>query len=332
MDRAPLVAARHVLAIGRSSVKMPLMIAPAALALASPTPPDLPARSDQAAQRGAAEAPARIDAAQLGRPAFEERFRTLDAGSGEQPGTAPRRWRTVFGYGGPTSRDNRSSSEGAVYVDPAFPGVENGKLGTHPLGLDPFSTGAGGLTITARRVPAALRPKLFGREWMSGLLTSRNSFAMPWGYWEMEADLPLCEKGAWSGFWLLPREGKWPDNGEVDFPETIGDGTLYFSTHFKGNAAGGLSGGRTQEHHPASGCTRGLHRYGVRITPRTVAFYYDRAKVAEQPTPDGFGKPMFLLMNLAMRGPWADSKGLPSPKTGAIRMRVAAVRAWPIVP
>jgi len=291
----------------------------AALSLALPLLVGVSAPPKAPATRVPAGAPPeRIDVAPFGKPTFEDDFRTLDWGVDQVKPARPHRWRTVHGYGGPAAAGNRALSRTTLAVDPDFAGAG----GTKPLGLRPFATSREGLTITARRADPAQKAALFGRTWTSGLLTTKFSFAQLHGYFEAEMDLPVCDKGAWPAFWLLPRNLGWPRHGEIDAPETVGTGKLFWSIH---TLANGKHDG-SQAVTPV-GCERGWHRYGVLWQRDRIGFYYDRRLVGQMATPADYTEPMFLLFDLAVGGSWP---GEPPATTNSIAMRVRSVRVWKV--
>lgn len=294
------------------------ILVPMILVTASAPQADRIAKAATAAARVATgrPLPARIDDGGLRKQTFADEFRTLDWGTDQEKPAKPHRWRTVHGYGGPAAADNRALSRTTLAVDRNFAGVGR----KAPLGIDPFSTGADGLTITARKADPKLHAALFGRRWTSGLLTTKFSFAQRHGYFEAVMDLPVCQKGAWPAFWLAPRKPGWPLYGEIDAPEAIGDGKLYWSTLSK------ATGKKTETHKIIPGdCTRGWHRYGVLWRADKIGFYYDRRLIGQTATPADYSEPMYLLLNLAVGGSWP---GEPAAATDRITMRVRSVRAW----
>jgi hypothetical protein len=275
----------------------------------------LPARAADPATPGL---PATLTPEAMGKPAFEEKFNELDAGPDQTRPAHPHRWRTVYGNGGPASVANRSVGGLSLGVDRAFGGSDNGA----PLGIDPFSTGPQGLTITARKADPALQPRLFGKAWTSGQLTTKFSFEQKYGYFEAEMDLPTCVKGAWPQFWLMPATGPWPLHGEIDFPETVGTGKIFWTAH------SGASGRHDHTQIVSQGdCARGWHRYGVLWRPDGIGYYYDRHLVGQAPTPADFTEPMYLILDLTVGGSWP---GAPDPATTQVTMRVRHVAAWPL--
>jgi hypothetical protein len=254
----------------------------------------------------------------LGEPSFDERFSSLDWGVDQTRPARPHKWRTVFGYGGPASPGNRQLSALALAVDRDFRGQDGGA----PLGIDPFSIGPDGLTITATKVGADKAARMWGKTWASGVLTTKFSFSQLHGYFEADMDLPTCVKGAWPAFWLLPVNGTWPEHGEIDVPETIGNGKIYWSVKTRPSAPG--KDGGSQFTSPGN-CTRGWHRYGVLWRSDAIGFYYDRKLVAQTPTPPDYSVPMFMLLNLAVGGSWP---GNPDPSLRQVSMQVRRVTAW----
>lgn len=287
-----------------------------AILVAASTPDDGRPASPAARSSVGQPLPQRIDDGGLRRQTFADDFRTLDWGTDQEQPAKPHRWRTVHGYGGPTSPDNRALSRTTLAVDRNFAGVG----GKAPLGIDPFGTSADGLTITARKADPRLRSALFGRSWTGGLLTTKFSFVQRHGYFEAVMDLPVCVKGAWPAFWLAPRKPGWPLYGEIDAPEAIGDGKLYWSTVSK------ASGKKTETHEIIPGdCKRGWHSYGVLWRADKIGFYYDRRLIGQTATPADYSEPMYLLLNLAVGGSWP---GEPDAATSNVTMRVRSVRAW----
>ena len=257
--------------------------------------------------------------------ALETLQRTLDARLADRAGSrsAPVGWTTHFAKGpvsGPGAWDSRtlaSNHELQIYVDRDFPGA-----GDTPLGLSPFVRDAGGLTILARPTPPRLRGRLWGYAYLSGLITSRDSFTQTYGYFEVRAKLP-AGRGLWPAVWLLPAAGGWPP--ELDLLEQTGGETVFQTVHT------GASGRPTEADFSTRvrGAASGFHTYGVLWTPDRLVWFVDRRQTAAAPTPADMNGPMYLLINLAVGG---DFPGPPAASARwPARLRVARVRAygWP---
>lgn len=254
-------------------------------------------------------------------PSFVEDFRTFDRGTDQVRPAKPHRWRTVFGYGGALAVHNRELSGTSVAMSPEFAGVRAGEPGPRPLGLDPFVHRPGELTILAQKTPPAARPLLWNRPYYSGSLSTKFSFSQLFGYFEVEAKLPRG-KGMWPAFWLLPVTGQWPEAGEVDVFEALGDPRAIYTT--------AIFGKDRKAHQRIAlpfDSSADFHRYGVLWAPDKLTWYVDRKPVFAAPTPPALKKtPMFMLLSFAVGGPWG---GYPDANTVFPgRYVVRRVSAW----
>lgn len=257
----------------------------------------------------------------LGAPTFDERFITFDHGTDQVRPLRPHRWRTVYGYGGAGSISNRQMSAGSFASDAGFAGVPAAaKPRGKPLGLDPFVHERGRLTILARRTPPAARPFAWNKPYYGGAITTKFSFTQRYGYFEIEARLP-AGKGMWPAFWLMPVGGTWPDAGEIDVFEGLGDPRTIFCTVIAGKAR------KTTRVALAFDASAGFHRYGVLWGAEEIVWFVDRQPVARAPTPpvltrrDGY-----MIANLAVGGAWG---GYPDATTRFPgRYEVRRISAW----
>ena len=121
----------------------------------------------------------------------------------------------------------------------------NGELQVYTGGIpgapQPYRIRNGELVITAARTPPALRKRLWGHAYTSGVVTTSKSFNQRYGYFEMRARLPEG-KGLWPAFWLLPADGSWPP--EIDVVEMLGHqpDTHYATVHYSEKGARKQSG------------------------------------------------------------------------------------------
>lgn len=241
---------------------------------------------------------------------FAEDFHQLDISEG-----SGHRWQSQFVFGQRTLPTNHESE---LYVDPSFTGT-----GKTPLGLNPFAVHDGTLTITASEADPALRAKLgvSGARYLSGLLTTAQSFQQTYGYFEMRAKTP-SGKGLWPAFWLLPPDGKWPP--EIDVMEVLGHdpAKLYVSAH---TAESGQHKGITKAL-KVPDTSAGFHTYGVLWTRQDLTWFFDGCRVAGLPTPADLHGPMYMLINLAVGGTWP---GYPDRSTRfPAEFKVQQVRAF----
>ena len=188
-------------------------------------------------------------------------------------------------------RKTKWNGEQQIYVDPGYEG-----RGSVALGLDPFKVQDGILSIIASRTPPALKDALFGNQYVSGILTTQQSFSQKYGYFEIRSKIPLGV-GVWPAFWMLANDGGWPP--EIDVLEGRGQhpGDLAMTTHWR------LPNGILQR------CTIdfsepnawiNFHDYGVLWERDRLVYFIDRRPVADIKVPAGFEDPMYMIINLAM--------------------------------
>lgn len=252
--------------------------------------------------------PKSIDTSQWGTPSFIEDFKTFDQGVDQAKPAHPHRWRTVAGHGGPLDPNNRSMSGTSFGSDREFAGVSGGKVGSTPLGLDPFELEPGrSLTITAHRTPSDIVARTWNKPYYGGKITTKFSFSQLFGYFEIEAKLP-AGKGMWPAFWLMPVEGTWPQNGELDILEGLGDPHIVFCTV--------ISGKQPQAQKRVTlpfDASASFHRYGAAWGPKEIVWYIDGREVFRTATPaDMKTTPMYIIANLAVGGAWG---GYPTAET-----------------
>ncbi|WP_265519204.1 family 16 glycosylhydrolase [Nitratireductor luteus] len=213
---------------------------------------------------------------------FSDEFDTLDLWNGES-GT----WDTNFWWGRNNGSTLYKNDELQWYVQPDYGP-------TSPV--NPFSVDNGVVTITAERAPEDIRPYIEDYEYTSGLLTTYESFAQKYGYFEMRADMPEND-GVWPAFWLLPKDQSWPP--ELDVVEMVGQEPnrldLTAHTNQTGSHTEDLSSVNVTD-------TEGFHKYGVLWTEDDLVWYFDDVEVARTSTPADMHKQMYLLANLAVGG------------------------------
>ena len=155
-------------------------------------------------------------------------------------------------------------------------------------------------------------------------------FAQRYGYFEMEAKLPIGQ-GVWPAFWLLSHSSS--TRPEIDIMEAYPGG-------------GPSSGWSDSRLHPttyavsvwrdatvqasfnkisSTDLSADFHKYGVRWDSGVITFYFDGAAVAS--TRARLGEPMYILLDL-----WFGSaSGLPddsTPEGKTNSFEIRYVRAW----
>ena len=212
-------------------------------------------------------------------------------------------YQTTFYFGG---RSLPSNGEVQYYSDST-------------VGVNPFSLQNGELTITA--APGS-NPE--GLAYNSGLITTEGMFSQQYGYFEARIEAAQGA-GMWNGFWMLPTDKSWPP--EIDIMEAFGadngrgEGGAY-QNHVNSITHSGSGGGGAWV--PTTGdIYAGYHTYGVNWQADYTTFYMDGQEVYKVVTPPDMNKPMYMLTQLAVGGPWV---GSPNGETGQIK--VDYIRAY----
>ena len=241
--------------------------------------------------------------------------------------TAPTRTITFDGAAG-------SSPDARVWnLQTGAGGWGNGELQTYTTSTgNARLDGDGHLQITALRTADGFT---------SARLNTQNKVVVaPGSYVEATLTAPTGA-GVWPAFWLLganmPTVG-WPACGELDvFEGTGAQPTLAKSAAHMAVAGDpridrqygwGEAGGTTDLGAPTDAAG---HRYGVYFDARTVRFYVDRKPTMALWASDAlatgrtwpFGKPHFLLVNVAIAGD-VDSSATTFPRT----MTVGPIAVW----
>ena len=244
-----------------------------------------------------------LDLSKLGSLSFADEFSAplsiWDAES--NPGGL---WRPDYGYQGSQGAGSytlASNNELEIYTSPYFRD-HNGDFAESPF----VSNADGTLSILAK---PSTNSEIFGYNYTSGLITTKQTFAQTYGYFEMRANLPHAA-GAWPAFWLLPADGSWPP--ELDVMETLSaDPNATFTTAHS-NATGAHTSQGAMAFVPDT--SDGFHTYGVLWTPTDLTWYVDKLAVFHTTTPTDMNKPMFMLANMALGG-WSgavDRAALPA--------------------
>ncbi len=230
-------------------------------------------------------------------------------------------WRTNYGWGPPTAESSRSlGGNRQVYTDPAFQGTSPAAFG-----LNPFHVSNGILEIWAERAPKDLKPFLWGREYLSGLITSKYSFSQLYGVFEIRAKMPKG-RGFWPAFWLLPSDSTWPPEIDIFEVLTKDPSHLFTTVHVTDDGVHNALGIDS----PVADTTEDFHQYAVDWRRDTIRWYFDGVEVGRIPTPATMHKPMYILANLAVGGDWAGEPDASTPFPGVLAIDwIRAYRAAP---
>jgi beta-glucanase (GH16 family) len=148
-----------------------------------------------------------------------------------------------------------------------------------------------------------------GMLYTSGMVTSFESFAQQYGWFEIRARFPKGQ-GLWPVFWLLPATKEWPP--EIDVLEILGHETekVYFSTHWSSVAAADNHQFKTGDY-VGPDFSADFHTFAVEWQDGLCIWYVDGVERYRSVAgiPD---EPMYVIANLAVGGDWP---GMPDATT-----------------
>jgi beta-glucanase (GH16 family) len=193
----------------------------------------------------------------------------------------------------------------------------------------------GALAIEARRETLPAQRDWGGQAYSSAKLVTRKAHGP--GFYEIRAKLP-CARGTWPAIWLLPPDGPWPDEGEIDLMEMVGwQPEVAHATLHSGAFNHRLGTQRGAERRVPTSCSA-FHRYQLDWGADAITIGIDdRAYMrVRNDQPGGksawpFTRPYNLILNLAIGGDWGGAKGVDDTALPQI-MAVDYVRYWRTAP
>ena len=209
---------------------------------------------------------------------FEENFDRFSASADGDRAT----WETRYWYGARTLPGNSD-----FLLDPSV-----GRVGETP-----YSVSNGILTIRAARTSPRLRSAGVTQPFTTGQIDTHNSFHQKYGYFEMRAKLPGIP-GASSAFWLMPLEGPWPP--EIDIQEVDGRYPTYLmmTNHSDAENPKAAAGSAV-----VADLSQDFHVFGLMWTPARLTFYLDGVALFSTPTQPDEHQPMYILAGIYVGGP-----------------------------
>jgi beta-glucanase (GH16 family) len=195
----------------------------------------------------------------------------------------------------------------------------------------------GALLIRGRWRPGHVTPEGNRFDFVSGRMDSRGKFEFTYGTAAARMKLP-AGAGLWPAFWILGT-GRWPDTGEIDVMENVGDPS-WVSAAVHGPGYSGDTPLVKRDTFPAGQDITGWLVYAVDWTPDAMVFRVDDREIYRvtkaMAAPYGrwaFDNPKFLIVNLALGGGYprgvngttAPYVGLPESTVQLIKRDEAAV-------
>ncbi len=170
----------------------------------------------------------------------------------------------------------------------------------------------GGNLVLEARQEAYTGPDGVSRNYTSGRMESQGKFDQLYGRFEARMKLPYG-KGIWPAFWMLGNNiaQGWPQSGEIDILETIGDhqriyGTLHGPGYSGSNGLKGITDLPTGQ-----AVDTAFHVYAVEWSPNQIKFFVDDTLYATHTPKDlpagttwVYDHNFFVLFDFAVGGDW----------------------------
>jgi len=158
-------------------------------------------------------------------------------------------------------------------------------------------------------------------DFVSGRINSRDKFEFTYGRAAARIKMPDAV-GVWPAFWLLGN-GKWPETGEIDIMEYVGEADWTGVALHGDGYAGETPLVDKQFFAPGTDATA-WHEYAVEWTPEQILFKVDgrltyRATrtMAEHYGKWSFDTPKFVILNFALGGAYPyKTNGIEEPYSG----------------
>ena len=191
------------------------------------------------------------------------------------------------------------------------------------------------------------------RDISSARLSTRGKAAWRYGKVEVRAKLPQGQ-GTWPAIWMLPEKdsyGSWAASGEIDILEAVNLGvpcakcpggrenTILGTLHFGGKWPNNQHKG--EEVPVPEVLDDGFHTYAIEWQPERITWLFDgriyAVRTADEWTTTGspkrgapFDQPFHLILNLAIGGKLAETRGLGGVRLDGYpkRMEIDWVRVW----
>ena len=196
---------------------------------------------------------------------------------------------------------------------------------------DVLSIADGMLVIRPRFRPGFKAPSGRSFDFISGRIDTRDKFSFTYGTAAARMKLP-AGAGLWPAFWALGA-GRWPDTGEIDIMENVGDAG-WTSVALHGPGYFGDTPLVRRATLPADADATAWHVYSADWSEDTIVFRVDDREIyrvtramVEKYGQWSFDNPKHLILNLALGGNYpAGVNKIETPYHGLAESTVKAIQ------
>ena len=187
------------------------------------------------------------------------------------------------------------------------------------------------LVIQPRFRPGFKTPEGRSFDFVSGRIDTRDKFSFTYGTASARMKL-AAGAGLWPAFWALGG-GRWPDTGEIDIMENVGD-AAWTSVALHGPGYSGNTPLVQRAALPADADASAWHVYAVDWRPDSLTFSVDGREIyrvtramVEKHGRWSFDNPKHLILNLALGGDYpAGVNKIKSPYHGLAKSTVQSIQ------
>lgn len=188
----------------------------------------------------------------------------------------------------------------------------------------------GALVIQPRYQPGSLTTKGVPLDFISGKIDTKDKFDFKYGTAAARIKLP-SGSGLWTAFWLMG-DGTWPDIGEIDVMECVGESD-WVGAALHGPGYFGETGLANKFFFSTISNATAWHIYSVDWSPDQIVFRVDGLTIyrVTRPMTEFFGDWVFdnnkyLILNLALGGTYPfKTNGIRSPYYGIPKQTVEMI-------
>ena len=196
----------------------------------------------------------------------------------------------------------------------------------------PGTTNGGALVLHPRYRSGFVTPEGKSFDFISARIDTRDKFDFMYGTAAARMRLP-SGTGFWPAFWAMGKS-KWPDTGEIDIMESIGEAD-WTSAAVHGPGYSGENGLVNKLYFPTENDATAWHIYSVDWSPGQMVFHVDdvltfRVTAAMIDFFGGwaFDNPKYLILNFALGGTYPFKfNGVRSPYHGLPEQTVEKIKA-----